>query len=75
MREHAPIVYVSHDEDDHGWQFHGAQPAQMQYAMLVALKEVIDIDSTVCEIADIPPGWIAHRKSVGDEWTREKKSS
>ncbi len=75
MREHAPIVYVSHDEDDDGWQFHGAQPAQVQFAMVAVLSEVIAIDPTVCEVADIPPGWIAHRKFAGGEWIREKRLS
>jgi hypothetical protein len=67
-----PITYVSHDEDDHGSQFIGPSGASMKEAMLVALSNVVKLDATVLEIADLPPGWIAEREYVGAPWTRSK---
>jgi hypothetical protein len=72
MLEGEPILSVYHDEDDHGWQFHGARPTQMKYALLVSLKEVVLRDPSVCEVADLPPGWHARRTSASDGWVRKK---
>lgn len=30
--------------------------------------------ATICEIADLPLGWIATRKGKGENWTRAKKN-
>ena len=65
-----PILLVSHDEDDHGWQFIGSSEASMADAMLVALEEIVNVDPTVLEVADLEPGWQALREVVGGAWTR-----
>jgi len=65
-----PILLVSHDEDDHSWQFIGSSDASMADAMLVALEEVVKVDPTVLEVADLEPGWQAVRETVGDSWSR-----
>jgi hypothetical protein len=65
-----PILLVSHDEDDHSWQFIGSSDASMADAMLVALEEVVKVDPTVLEVADLQPGWQALREAVGGQWTR-----
>jgi hypothetical protein len=64
------ILLVSHDEDDHGWQFIGTSDASMADAMLVALEEIVKVDPTVLEIADLKPGWQAIRETVGGPWSR-----
>jgi hypothetical protein len=66
------ILLVSHDADDHGWQFIGTSEASMADAMLVALEEIVEIDPTVLEIADLPPGWRAIRERVGGAWLRSE---
>jgi hypothetical protein len=66
----APILHVTHDADDHGWQFLGAERATMKEATVIALQEVVDLDPTVLEIADIPPGWHAWRASAASSWSR-----
>ena len=38
--------------------------------MLVSMGEVVGTDSTLYTIANLPPGWSAHRKSVKHEWVR-----
>jgi hypothetical protein len=65
-----PILLVSHDGDDHGWQFIGTSDVSMADAKLVGLEEIVALDPTVLEVADLEPGWQALRKSIGDPWTR-----
>ncbi len=66
-----PILQVAHDEDDHGWQFLNGQDADVANAAVVLLKEIVALDPTVLEVADLPPGWIAVRDEVGGAWRRE----
>ena len=73
VREGAPILLVTHDEDDHGWQFlDGSEQPDPADAMMVCFSHVVDKDPTLREVADLPPGWRAWRQSVGDEWVREE---
>jgi len=59
-----PILLVSHDEDDHGWQFIGISDASLADAKLVCLEEIVHHDPTVLEVAD--------RDRVGGAWTRRE---
>ena len=67
-----PILLVSHDADDHGWQFIGTSDAAMADARLVCLEEIVRLDPTVLEVADLPPGWQAIREAVGRPWSRRE---
>ena len=67
----APILHVAHDADDDGWQFLDGNPVDTDDARLIAMREVLHLDPTLREIADLPPGWIARRDVVGGDWTRE----
>ena len=67
-----PILLVSHDADDHGWQFIGTSDVSMTDAILVSLKNIVRLDPTVLEVADLPPGWQAVREKVGGPWTRRE---
>ena len=64
------ITHVFHDEDDHGWQFHYAGEKSAADLLLVSLKNVVALDDSLLEIADLPPGWSAVRESRGDQWKR-----
>ena len=68
------ITHVYHDEDDHGWQFHYSGPKSASDAMVVALQEIVAYDSTVLEVADLPPGWVAVRQGIGQPWTRKRNA-
>jgi len=70
-----PILLVSHDADDHGWQFIGISDASVADGKLVCLEEIVHLDPTVLEVADLPPGWQAVRERVGGSWTRREKLS
>jgi hypothetical protein len=67
-----PILYVTHDADDHAWQFIGGSGASTAIAMIVGLGEVVDLDPTVMEVADLEPGWQASRSNVGGAWQRRE---
>ena len=68
-----PILLVSHDADDHGWQFIGSSDASMKDAKLVCLEEIVRVDPTVLEVADLPPGWEAIRDAVGGSRKRRER--
>jgi hypothetical protein len=66
------ISHVSHDSDDGAWQFHinkGGEPSEKD-AMVVSLKEIVDLDLTILELADLPLGWRAWRVSKEAPWER-----
>jgi hypothetical protein len=65
-----PILLVSHDEDDDGWQFLDGLSVGMDEALMVSLKSMLERDPTLRELADLPVGWIATRQSRSDPWNR-----
>ena len=67
----APILHVTHDLDDHGWQFLGLGDAEMEDAMVVALSKISEIDPSLELVADLLPGWRAWRNTADDPWRRE----
>lgn len=69
------ILRVYHDFDG-DWQFHGGkeQPSTTDVARIVALSEIIKLDQSLNELADLPYGWGAERKSSRDSWTRFKNN-
>jgi hypothetical protein len=69
------ILLVSHDAEDHGWQFIGSSDASMAEAKLVCLEQIVELDPTVLEVADLQPGWQAIRTAVGGTWTRREQPS
>jgi hypothetical protein len=72
IENNAPIVLVTHDADDHGWQFLGpGDDLKVEDARVVALSEVSELDPTVLEVARIAPGWRAWRRSPEHSWIME----
>lgn len=71
LKDGAPILYVTHDADDHGWQFLTSEHISMADAAIVSMREIIELDSTLLEIGDMPPGHSARRKAVGEPWEIE----
>jgi len=67
----ASIVMVSHDADDGGWQFLCGTTNDPEDGRIVHLEEIVAMDPTVAEVADLPLGWVAFRSTVGGQWTRE----
>ena len=75
MRKEKPILLVTHDAGDHSWQFIGSTDASMKDAMLVCLEEIVKLDLSTLEVADLPPGWRAVRQSPKHPWIRSESRS
>ena len=72
LSEGEPILHVTHDSDDGGWQFLGWGDAEEEDAKLVALSEIVQLDPSVQELADLPLGWHAWRRTTNEPWQRSK---
>jgi len=71
VKNGAPILHVTHDLDDHGWQFLDGRDVKMEDALVVSLSSIADLDPSVVRLVDLPPGWRAWRRSKSEPWTRE----
>lgn len=69
----SPILYVSHDSDDGAWQFHSGEMLGVSEAKVKALGEMVKMDPTICELADLPLGSTATREGPTKPWIREKR--
>lgn len=67
-----PILYVYHDEDDHGWQFIGEEGGTAENAAVVCMESIVSMDSSVKEVAHIGPGYYAWRETPESPWNIEK---
>lgn len=68
------VAYVSHDADDESWQFYGNEAEIDQNDLvLVGLVEIVELDETVAQLADLPLGWHARRDTKSSPWRRSKK--
>ena len=68
------VTYVTHEFEDEAWQFFSDDQFEdyEKVSMIVGLGEIIDLDKTLIEIADLPLGYIATRQSIRDKWTIEQ---
>ena len=74
MDREEPILLVTHDVDDHGWQFIGPPDGTAANARIIALSEAVQLDPSILQVADLPVGWRAWRDSPEDAWIREADS-
>jgi hypothetical protein len=70
-----PILMVTHDLDDHGWQFLDGGDVDESDAAVVGLAGMVARDPSLLELADLPPGWCAWRASPTDPWRREQRGT
>jgi hypothetical protein len=75
MKQNYPILSVAHYSDDHSWAFTCGTTNNSEDLMLVGMGEVVDLNDTLFEIADLPPGWCADRQSEGGGWNRYRDES
>ena len=68
----APILLVTHDAEDHGWQFLDGSDPETNNAAVVGLGEMVRLDPSLLQLADLPPGWRAWRSSPSSPWQREE---
>jgi hypothetical protein len=70
VRGETPILRVTHDEDDGGWQFLDGDEVAVEEASLVSLRQMTRLDPSVLELADLPLSWVASRAGPGEPWQR-----
>ena len=68
--EGAPILLVTHDADDGGWQFLCGTSDDPADGRVVGLGRMLTRDPSLGELADLPEGWRAWRASAGQHWER-----
>ena len=73
MNKESSILFVSHDEDDGMWEFLDGNDVNEKEAVIVSLFEIVQIDMTINQIADLPLGWIAYRENVHNKWNKQKE--
>jgi hypothetical protein len=71
LEQSEPILHVTHDSDDHGWQFVGFSNGMSENDRVIALHEVVELDRSVLQLADLPVGWRAVRDTIGHPRKRE----
>jgi hypothetical protein len=70
LRLGMPVLYVTHDADDGGWQFLTGEAVEAADSMVVALEEMIGHDPSLAALADLPIGWCAWREGKEADWLR-----
>jgi hypothetical protein len=70
LEQKFPILCVTHYTDDHSWGFVCGTTDAVENARIIGMSEALEIDPTLREIADLPPGWTARRTKVGNMWQR-----
>lgn len=70
VREGHPVLLVFHDEDG-DWQFLSSKEEREDECVLAHIGHLLDSDTSLETVADLPPGWKAWRLSVVDDWVRE----
>lgn len=70
LEDKKTITYVSHDEEDGAWQFFSDDKFDNyeEVAKVLALQEIIEMDSSLLELAEMPYGYYATRKHKDEEW-------
>ena len=67
------VCYVTHDEDDGVWQFLCNRNHNLSDARVISLKEMVERDSSVCQLADMPLGYGVSREDGASPWKSFKK--
>ena len=69
LNNKSPILYVYH-YDDGTWQFSGKETnLKNEDYRVLSLEEIIDMDPTVLDVANLPNQMQAYRESTNSEWT------
>jgi hypothetical protein len=70
LEDGAPILLVTHDEGDGGWQFLCGSTNNPDDGRVIGLDCALTLDLGLAELADLPLGWKAWRDSPDHEWDR-----
>jgi hypothetical protein len=74
IEEGKPILMVIHYSTDHSWAFLCNTTGDQADGRVIGMGQALKLDPTLRTIADLPPGWIAVRSSVGQKWKIERST-
>jgi hypothetical protein len=69
-----PILTVVHYTEDDSWAFVCGTSNATEDGRVIGMGTALKLDPTLATIADLPPDWCAHRRAIGEPWTRERNS-
>ena len=64
----APILRVTHDEEDGMWQFLCGGEHDAGEARVIALQEAYALDASLGKLVKMPCGCVAQRRSKTGKW-------
>jgi hypothetical protein len=70
LEQRFPILRVVHHRDDHSWAFTCGTTRDPRDIRVVGMGEIVGIDETLHQVADLLPGWGAWRDRAGGDWQR-----
>lgn len=68
----ATIRLVTHDAEDGAWQFLDGEAVLTSDGAMAALGEMVAVDASLSELADLPLGWYAWRDAPDSPWERHE---
>ena len=75
LEKRVPVILVAHDSDDGMWQFLCGTSSDSKDGRIIGLGEMLEIDPSLAEIADLPVGWTARRSAPGQKWHRHPSAT
>jgi hypothetical protein len=75
LEQKRPILYITHDAEEGAWQFHDGEDLDGERGRAVSLFSMALLDSTICELAGLPPGWEAERTGPDAPWRKQKQEA
>lgn len=71
VEDQATVLLVVHYSEDDSWGFFSGEPFTPERGKVIGMGTALRLDPTLRTIADLPPGWTATRKHIGDSWDRQ----
>lgn len=68
--DNKPVLHVTHDIGG-DWQFLDLNDADENEIVFVHSEHLLERDSTLKEVSDLPEGWHAWRINIESTWQRE----
>ena len=72
LEEDRPILLVSRELDGEVLAVCGGEDDTPETTKSIDLDKLLDLDTTLAALADMPDGWVAMRESMDDAWAKSK---
>lgn len=67
-----PILLVSRADGDWCFLCGGEHPQDASAYKVVGIGHILDSDSSLQALHDLPPEWEAERTDIGEDWVRKR---